>query len=1685
MASKKAALQQRLTHFLERFCAIYQEVELLENDQVLDNIVCYVRDKLLAALKTNVRMHDNPLNETITESLARISQWQAECDSSHATTVKGSKGDQLKSVLQVLKMLFDKSTSSEKIMSVYDALEGQLENLVGLQVDSWNDAVKHGIPGMVKEDYYDKTMSTHQLDLPEKTKFVGSTISTYCVDLFFGMDFHRSPAMIVNRVFSEKIGEARVYLQKSLKVFHQQIIQQTALSSSPSSTADGKKVSETAFDALNRIQKYVATLEALIQSNGMIEEELRKLYELFTTNKAAMWSDIVRLKHWDRKVYGKYFPGNEEEYRSFRAIMEKAEMESRNFKGAPNQFILDDETRGAITRIYKDLTRIGDDYRKTFVAQASQLYDRFVSDNALYLGPSHCIRNNKDYAEDIYMQVGFRFAFSNKTSKESQSEGSKSKRYRVTKVSQKVDHKDGFDEFLAEHVKENGAETSQDSITSAFSHMELEAYCGTSDLYGIAYPTKLLPDGYKFYFCLGRVPIMVKSELCVLHKLSKIERPLGEYFEDTEELGGQFVVKGSEKLLRNFTCPRTNFPLCLERAHFARNGKHFTSKAIVYHSQMQSGRVMRSFFHHLKTGEILMSVNKKSTYFIPVVLLLLCLKSVSPYSLQKILQSRAQSDRSISRIETLIRHHGMKPYASVLGTEAHWVILGRLFRTIQAEKNNSFGAFPLLPQCFIAGADSQPQRSDEWYGLYVIRRFLFPHLNAAVPFDDFDNFAHELREEHARKFDLLLNIILRLFDFVEDIVQCDSVDKLSHQGIFTPGRLLVGVVSDTVNKALDIVARAGVTCYTSKFDAIFASPDFQRKPMPSEIEQYLRHVGSEKVFTEHGNSLPTARFQRLLSTGAYTIDRELGSPVPQFLGLSLAYERLNSFRQVELIRNIHRGKSVAESRSSDIRRCRQENWGFLCVVNTPDGELCGVSQQLALSARITTVRENLRSFKNVRKSFLKRQQLPNSTLVWEGMNPVSRILIQAVSQYVVNASMHSHEQLAHLPTLCVDGHIAGYISLESSVNHLGMILREFKASPDCPFPFCEVIEQVHPFPGTLLVFTSAGSLYRPIQKSHSNSLVMVGTWEQTYLDIAAVHADLTEARDVRLSTARQFEYIEPDPSATLSYTANCIPFFEYNCSPRNLFVCGIIKQSLGNVRPNIKLRCDSKNYVMPTTQKHLVHTDLHTKYDMGMNSVNVNAVVAIMSYSGLDMEDAIVMNERCINNGMFDGNVLAGRRLLAEQKMRSSFLEPAENTGQPKTTIVFHNVKISAAVGEACTLCYEGVAANGLPLARHSAQTTFREPSHYPWTPLYVVAKKISLADGTVRYVDHTVFTWGSYMDNLDESEAGWVHAVLPVAFDGPDPVEVFIVTRKNRNVVIGDKFSSRHGQKGTLSYLMHPQDMPFCMNSGITPDILINPHAFPSRMTVGMMLELAAGKVVALSGQFWNASPWGGETRWDHTMVDNVPHEIRPKEVDLKKLDVSKHAASLSNAIFAARSIRTELIKYGFEPFAGEEMLSGETGEAIEADIFIGICGYQKLRHLVKDKWQTRARTDHVRTRAVKKTGQPQAGKKRHGGNRVGEMERDALLSHGATEVLLDRLMVCSDQTRGYVCKECGGMFTIAEKCATAAGTFKFCYYCALKKDSDDLGISSDIVLMDMPQALRLLVAEMQSVGVRIAMKF
>ncbi|RXW25414.1 hypothetical protein EST38_g453 [Candolleomyces aberdarensis] len=483
------------------------------------------------------------------------------------------------------------------------------------------------------------------------------------------------------------------------------------------------------------------------------------------------------------------------------------------------------------------------------------------------------------------------------------------------------------------------------------------------------------------------------------------------------------------------------------------------------------------------------------------------------------------------------------------------------------------------------------------------------------------------------------------------------------------------------------------------------------------------------------------------------------------------------------------------------------------------------------------------------------------------------------------------------------------------------------------------------YPG-LFLFSTKARMMRPVKYIPNSRDDQVGSFEQVYMDIACTPEEIEE----NVST-----HVEHDPTNFMSILANMTPFSDFNQSPRNIYQCQMGKQTMGTPSTAIQHRTDNKLYRLQTGQTPIVRPGLHNKYAMDSFPNGTNAVVAVISYTGYDMEDAMILNKSAHERGFAYGTIYKSQIIdLKDVRGASKSSTPTLHFG------IGSDIRLN---GENAHHCKEFVDRDGLPFT----------------------GARISPGDPIAAYIDDT--TGRTKFIKYKGDEVGYVDQVRLLGTDAGDAElqKIHITIRIPRPPVIGDKFSSRHGQKGVCSQKWPAVDMPFS-ESGIQPDVIINPHAFPSRMTIGMLVESMAGKAGAMHGLAQEAAPF--RFTEEDTAIDYFGKQ---------------------------------LLAAGYNYYGNEPMYSGITGQEFAADIYFGVVYYQRLRHMVLDKFQVRTTgpVDPV-------TRQPVKGRKRAGGIRFGEMERDALIAHGTSFLLQDRLMNCSDYSTAWVCRTCGSLISL-----------------------------------------------------------
>jgi len=499
------------------------------------------------------------------------------------------------------------------------------------------------------------------------------------------------------------------------------------------------------------------------------------------------------------------------------------------------------------------------------------------------------------------------------------------------------------------------------------------------------------------------------------------------------------------------------------------------------------------------------------------------------------------------------------------------------------------------------------------------------------------------------------------------------------------------------------------------------------------------------------------------------------------------------------------------------------------------------------------------------------------------------------------------------------------------------------------------------------------------------------SWEEASLKVPLLYTE-------------EHTHVEIDPQLIHGVCASLIPYPEHNSTPRVTGGTAMVKQSLGLPSANYRLRPDTRAHILHYPHRSITRTRAMTTTNFDERPGGQNYIVAIMSLHGYNMQDAVIMNKGSVDRAL--GRSTFNRTYNAERRRFPGGQE--ELIEKPGSSL--QEVK-----GERSPEAYSHLEDDGLPVP------------------------EIELEGGNVlvgktsppRFLEES--TGGAFLTAQERRESsmlvrhgekGWVDNVyVTESLDSGRLVRVMV--RSHKIPEVGDKFASRHGQKGVIGRLVEPEDMPFTVD-GVIPDLIINPHAIPSRMTVAHVLEMIGGKVGAMEGRRIDGTAFRGE-----------------KE----------------------SSLRDGLVRNGLNHTGRELMINGETGEEYPADIFVGCIFYQRLHHLVSSKIHARSRG-----RVQILTRQPTEGRARQGGLRFGEMERDCLIAHGASMVIKDRLLDESDGIEMFVCAESGHIAWYDPKRRTYVSPIH--------------GDGAEVYKVQTSYAFKLLLDEMKSLGVAMRLE-
>nr|QFG74658.1 MAG: RNA polymerase Rpb2, domain 6 [Megaviridae environmental sample] len=804
----------------------------------------------------------------------------------------------------------------------------------------------------------------------------------------------------------------------------------------------------------------------------------------------------------------------------------------------------------------------------------------------------------------------------------------------------------------------------------------------------------------------------------------------------------------------------------------------------------------------------------------------------------------------------------------------------------------------------------------------------------------------------------------------------DDRDALNNKRIETPGVLLSQLFKQNWKKMLNEIGK------------LF------RKKNQSDVKpiHIVNHI--KPTIIEQG--IKTA-----LATGIWGMNRTKK-------GVAQSFQRTSWILALSNLRRVM-SPSLDSTTSGviSIRHINNIQLQFICPVETPEGQKIGIVKSLAMMSTVTT--QNL-SQKDIVLNLLKDKKDIHHP------GDVSPLLLKKYGKIFLNGDW-----------IGVTNNILDYYTFLKEKKYTKFIDRDTSISLNYKKK-------------ELYIYYDGGRLIRPLLNIKDNEIVLkksmmkdidnyinsiniVKGWEailDKYPEMV-VYEDIESSNYIMLSeTLNSFKENRDNKNGKIEYNefskinrygeyryvnythlefhrwtmlgliASMIPFSNHNFATKNIVMFSQIKQSIGLYLSSYKDRMDISQ-VLYHPQVPLVTTE-GMKYNHTMNlPIGENTVVAIMSYTGYNQEDSLIFSKNFIDRGGFRVDTL---------KKYFSEIQKNPSTSQDD---IFTKPDRNKVTG--------------------MKQANYSKLNDKGYVEEETIINEDDVIIGKISPINPTGQNNKVYKDS-SEIYKGTVEAVIDRVHtdiynnDGYEQYNIRI--RMERKPTMGDKFASRHGQKGTCGIILPQRDMPFT-SEGIVPDIIMNPHGIPSRMTVAQLIECLAAKIGAIDGKFVDGTPFN-----DYNVKD------------LPKL----------------------LKKLGYSPYGTEKMYCGITGKEIESEIFIGPTYYTRLKHMVLDKVHSRPRGPRQAL-----TRQPLEGRARDGGLKIGEMEKDSMVAHGISQFLKERMMETSDITTVHICDECGMFATKVMD--------KDYYMCSVCENYNKISA------VNIPYACKLLFQELMSVNI------
>ena len=1030
---------------------------------------------------------------------------------------------------------------------------------------------------------------------------------------------------------------------------------------------------------------------------------------------------------------------------------------------------------------------------------------------------------------------------------------------------------------------------------------------------------------------IGKLPIMLKSSICVLNQYKHMHSM--ETGECRHDPGGYFIINGSEKTV-----------LGQERA----------AENKVYCFNVQKNNTKWSWMAEIKS--------------VPDY------KQISPKQINVMISTKNNGFGNsihiqIPRIKNPIPIFILFRALNVISDKD---ICDKIILDIENEK---YKEILLFLQASIVDAESYGVTNNDSAIDFIVANVMFTPINMTKE-----------------------NGALKKKEFAIDVLNNDLFPhcRTKEQKVYFLGYMINKVIraklgyinqddrDSYLNKRVDLTGTLLNNLFRNYFNKVVK--DLQKQTIKEinngswrSTNDYINIINKTNIYKIIKSTTIENGLKRALSTGDFGIKHSTNNSK---VGVAQVLNRLTYASTISHSRRI----STPIDKSGKLvppRLLHNTSWGFLCPVETPEGQSVGVVKNLSCLTHITISSESETLY-----DYLKEHVIPVESVS-------SNLLDNKVKVFINGCWIGITDKAVSLYSNLKDKKYKGIINIYTSIvfNYKEMEIR---------------------------ICNDAGRLTRPLLKVKNNDLLMTNDimnnvrnnslkWNELltnmklqesiieYVDPDEQNASMLamwpkDLKNKKSSDVRKFyTHCEIHPSTVFGILASCIPFPDHNQSPRNCYQCAQSKQAMGVYATNFDVRMDKTAYILNYPMRPLVDTRV-------MNIIKINdipagsqVIVAIMTHTGYNQEDSILFNKGSVDRGLFQATIYhtekdEDKKVHGDEEIRC---KPDKSKTRGMKFANYNKINNQGVVPENTLLENRDIII--------SKVVTIKENKNDH-------TKVIKYEDCSKTYRTHEE----TYVDKnyIDRNGDGYNFAKVR--------------TRTVRKPVMGDKFCSRHGQKGTVGLIIPEEDMPFT-DSGIKPDIIINPHAIPSRMTIGHLKETLLGKVLVHMGLFGDGSSFNELT------VDFISNQLQ---------------------------------SLGFESYGNEVLYDGNTGEQMDTNIFIGPVFYQRLKHMVSDKQHSRSIGPMVNL-----TRQPAEGRSRDGGFRIGEMERDCMCSHGAARFTRGRLYDASDKFSVYTCKSCGMIASYNNN--IHVHTCKLC------------GNRTDFGYVELPYSCKLLFQELLSMNV------